>query len=403
MTTTPRLAGRRVGITADRRWRVQADLLEQLGADVVHGPTLRTVDLRHDGALQRATLSLVAAPPDYLVAGTGQGMSLWLEAAGAWGMGDGLLAALGSAVIVARGAKAHSALRRAGLAVAWQAPSETMEDVVAHLAAEGIGSARVAVQLFDPAGHPSTAALAARCRELVEVPVYRWAMPDDPGPAVALIDAACAGELDALTFTSQPAVRHLFRLADQRGRGAELRAACNAAVRAVCVGPVCADAAVAEGVTRPVWPEPPRLAAMVRLVAAELGPGRRAGRPGPSCRGGGSAVDSERLLDARTRTMTGPAGAVELTDLQFALVAAMVRRPGMTCPTGVLLREVWGAGASPTGAARRRLEVLGSRLRSRLATIGVKVVSLPKRGYRLELAGLSTAASSVSPEAPPVG
>src|SRR5581483_1007861 len=278
MTAGSRLAGRRVGVTADRRWRAQADLLEQQGAAVVHGPTLRTVDLRHDGALQRATRSLVAAPPDYLVASTGQGISLWLEAADAWGLADGLLAALRPAVVVARGAKAHSALRRAGLDVAWQAPSETMEEVVAHLAPAGIGSARVAVQLFDPAGHPSTAALAALCRELVEVPVYRWVMPDDPAPAVALIDAACAGRLDAVTFTSQPAVHHLFRLADERGRGAELRAACNAAVRAVCVGPVCAHAAFAEGVARPVWPEPPRLAAMVRLVAAELGPNRRRSR-----------------------------------------------------------------------------------------------------------------------------
>ena len=41
---------------------------------------------------------------------------------------------------------------------------------------------------------------------------------------------------------------------------------------AVCVGPVCADAALAEGVTRPAWPDPPRLAAMIRLVATELGP-----------------------------------------------------------------------------------------------------------------------------------
>jgi len=113
-------------------------------------------------------------------------------------------------------------------------------------------------------------------------------------------------------------------------------------------------------------------------------------------------VNVERLLDARTRTLTGPTGAVELTDLQFALVAALVRRPGMTCPTGVLLREVWGSGAAPNGAARRRLEVLASRLRSRLTTIGVRVVSVPKRGYRLEFVGPASAASSVSSGAPPV-
>ena len=55
MTRSSALAGRRVGITADRRWRAQADLLENLGAEVIHGPTLRTVDLSRDDRLRRAT------------------------------------------------------------------------------------------------------------------------------------------------------------------------------------------------------------------------------------------------------------------------------------------------------------------------------------------------------------
>lgn len=264
------LAGRRVGITADRRWRAQADLLENLGAAVVHGPTLRTVDLSRDEALHRATLDLVAAPPDYLVASTGMGMSLWLEAAAAWDLAQPLRAALGAGTVVARGAKACSALRRHGLDVAWQAPSETMEEVVAFLTAAGLASARVAVQLFDPGDHPSTAALAARCRELVAVPVYRWLMPVDAEPAVRLIEEVCAGEIDAVTFTSQPAVHHLFRIAEDLGRAEGLRAACNRSVLPVCVGPVCADAAVAEGIARPSWPDPPRLAPMIRLVASRL-------------------------------------------------------------------------------------------------------------------------------------
>jgi len=272
MTTGSGLAGRRVGITADRRWRAQADLLEDQGAEILHGPTLRTVDLSRDEALHRATLDLVAVPPDVLVASTGMGMSMWLEAAAAWELAEPLRSALRSSTVVARGAKATSALRRAGLDVSWQAPSETMEEVVAFLTAEGVGSARVALQLFDPAGHPSTTALAAQCRELVEVPVYRWLMPHDAAPAARLVEEACAGGLDAFTFTSQPAVHHLFRIAEDIGRADGLRAACNTTVLAVCVGPVCADAAVAEGITRPSWPDPPRLAAMIRLVAAELGP-----------------------------------------------------------------------------------------------------------------------------------
>jgi uroporphyrinogen-III synthase len=262
-----------VGITADRRWRSQADLLENQGAAVMHGPTLRTVDLSHDEALRQATLALIDRPPQFLVGSTGMGMTMWMEAAEEWNLADRLRESLRHTRVVARGAKARSALRRLGFEVTWQAPSETMEEVVEFLTGQGIDSARVALQLFDPGGHPATTALAARCGELVEVPVYRWLMPTDTGPAVRLIEAMCAGEVDAVTFTSQPAVHHLFHIAASLGRTDELRGACNGPVLAVCVGPVCAEAARDEGISEPVWPDPPRLVAMIQLLTLELAGG----------------------------------------------------------------------------------------------------------------------------------
>lgn len=274
MSGTSPLAGRCVGITADRRWQSQATMLENLGAEVIHGPTLRTVDLSRDEALRQATLTLVARPPNFLVGSTGMGMTMWFEAAEEWSLADPLRDSLRHSRIVARGAKARSTLRRLGFEVAWQAPSETMEEVVEYLTEQGIDSARVALQLFDPSGHPATAALAASCGELVEVPVYRWLLPRDAAPAARLIEAMCAGEVDAVTFTSQPAVRHLFHIADSLGRGGELRAACNGPVLPVCVGPVCAEAARDEGISEPVWPDPPRLAAMIQLLSLELAGGR---------------------------------------------------------------------------------------------------------------------------------
>ena len=258
-----------MGVTADRRWEEQARLFADRGVDVVHGPTLRTIDLSEQEALRDVTRSLVGCPPDYLIVTTGMGMRRWLEAAGRWDLAGALLASLAAARVVARGAKATSAARGAGLDVWWRAPEETMQEIVDHLSGQDdIGRSRVAVQLFEPEGHPSTEALRALSADLVEVPVYQWALPDDPGPAMALVDAAVAGELDAVTFTAQPAVRNLFHLAgDRRDR---LLAAFNGGLVASCVGPVCASAATEEGVKAPIWPDPPRLSAMVRQVTARL-------------------------------------------------------------------------------------------------------------------------------------
>lgn len=260
----------RVGVTADRRWEEQARLFADRGVEVVHGPTMRTIDLSGDEGLRAVTADLAGRPPDYLIVTTGMGMRRWLEAAAGWGLHTALLAGLAAnARVVARGAKATSAARGAGLDVWWRAPEETMQEIVDHLAGfDDVARSRVALQLFDPDGHPSTELLRAMAGELVEVPVYQWALPQDAGPAEALVDATIAGRLDAVTFTAQPAVHNLFRIAGDRRQA--LREAFNAGVVASCVGPVCASAATDEGVDAPIWPDPPRLTAMVKQLTALL-------------------------------------------------------------------------------------------------------------------------------------
>lgn len=265
-----------VGVTADRRWEEQASLLRRRGLEVVHGPTMRTVDLAADERLREVTVALIDSPPDWLVATTGMGIKQWFEAAAGWGLRERLLAVLGSGStsIVARGAKSTSAVRQAGLEVAWRAPGESMAEVVDHLRAAGpsVSSATVAVQLFDPDDHPATAALHSLAGRVVEVPVYRWLPAEDLSPAEALVRAAVAGELGAITFTSQPAVRFLFAIADGLGLRDELLGACNdGGVLPVCIGPVCAEAGAEVGLTSMTWPEPFRLPPMVRLVAERLG------------------------------------------------------------------------------------------------------------------------------------
>jgi uroporphyrinogen-III synthase len=269
-----------VGVTADRRWEEQAGLLRRRGLEVLHAPTMRTIDLAADESLRASTASLVERPPQWLVATTGRGMRAWLTAAEGWGLRDELLASLSrSTTIVARGAKASSAVRQAGLDVAWRAPSESMADVIDHLAAANApgqpnrpADGTVAVQLFDPDEHPSTAELRALSGRLVELPVYRWLLPEDTGAAERLVTAALAGEVAAITFTSQPAVWFLFEIADRMGRRQQLVDACNRGdVLPVCIGPVCAEAGTDVGLTTMVWPEPFRLPPMVRLVAERLG------------------------------------------------------------------------------------------------------------------------------------
>ncbi|HET9441896.1 MAG TPA: uroporphyrinogen-III synthase, partial [Acidimicrobiales bacterium] len=193
------LQGYTVGITADRRADDQAELLRRKGAGILHGPSIATQYLGSDESLRRASASVAAHPPDYLVATTGIGMRAWLEAAQAWEVGDGLLAALAGARIVARGPKSAGAVQAAGLHVWRTSPNERLDQLVDLLLAEPLAGRRVAVQEAGAEAAEIVAALRSAGAEVVAVPVYRWRVPDDTGPALRLVEAACGGRLDAVT------------------------------------------------------------------------------------------------------------------------------------------------------------------------------------------------------------
>ncbi len=268
----PPLAGFTVGVTAARRAEEFAALLRRRGAEVVHGPALRTVPLADDTELLAATRRLTERAPDVVVANTAVGFRGWLEAAEGWGLGPALLDRLRAAELLARGPKVTGAIRAAGLTERWSPASEALAEVRDRLLAEGVDGRRVAVQLH---GEPLTefvTALRDGGADVVEVPVYRWLPPKDPAPLDRLLDALLERRLDAVTFTSAPAAVSLLSRARERGLLDGLLAALGHEVLAACVGPVTAAPLADRGVPT-VHPERFRLGPLVQLLCREL-PGR---------------------------------------------------------------------------------------------------------------------------------
>jgi uroporphyrinogen-III synthase len=259
-----------VGVTAGRRAEEQALLLERAGLRPVIGPAMGTAFTMEDGPLREVTEALIAGPPDYLVADTGIGIRSWIAAADGWGRREALVAALGTSRIACRGPKAQGALRSAGLPIWWQAPGEQLAEVEGRLLEEALGEAHVAVQLHGEDEPRFIGALTCVGAKVTEVPVYRWTVPDDRRPALNLVTMTCEGAVDALTFTSAPAVHGLFDVARAAGMADALLDACNTRVLVACVGPVCGAAAADEGVTNVRWPEHWRLGALVKMVADAL-------------------------------------------------------------------------------------------------------------------------------------
>ena len=361
------LEGFAVGITADRRAEEQAELLARRGARVIHGPSIRTIPLTDDERLADAIRAVLDHPPDVVVLLTGLGTRGWFASAESLGLDDRLRTALAPARVMARGPKAAGAALSAGLDVAWQAPSETSAEVRDRLLDEGVDGARIVVQRDGGA----TAVLADELRAagaiVVDVPVYRWTTPDDPEPALRLVEAACDRRLDALTFTSSPAVENLLGLAREAGLEPAFRAALGSTVRVACVGPVCAATAIDAGIGDIVQPRRARLGAMVQALVRSF-----EDRSLTFPLGG---------VEVRLQGATAVVGdrTVELSPRERDVLEALGREPGRVVGKDVLLRALWGDGDPHT------VEVTVARLRRRLGPPGRALRTVPRRGYVLDV------------------
>lgn len=366
MTSAP-LSGFVIGVTADRRAPEQIRLLEHRGAECVHGPVISTNVLGPQDDLEHATRRLIEDPPDAVLVMTGIGVRSWFEAADSLHLGERLRDALSGAEVLTRGSKAAGAAVAAGLEVTWNAPSAQSGDVVAELLRRGAGP-RVAVQLDGALGSAVPATLVDAGVEVVEVPVYRWTLPEDLAPAERLVRAVADARVDAVTFTARPAVGNFMAIADELGLSEDVLGAFGQEVLAVCVGPVCARGAAEAGIDTMLQPDRPRLGPMVQVLGAHL-----AGRVTTLRLAGTSAVVQGRMVTV------GDAEPVLLTNRERDLLLALAERPGAVLSKRELLNRVWRDRERDPHV----VEVAVGRLRQRLGCAAAGVETVLRRGYRL--------------------
>ncbi|MET9809887.1 uroporphyrinogen-III synthase [Streptomyces halstedii] len=372
------LTGFTVGVTAARRAEELGTLLTRRGAAVLHAPALRIVPLADDSELRAATGELLDKVPDTVIATTAVGFRGWIEAADGWGTGERLLDVLRGAELLARGPKVKGAIRGAGLTESWSPGSESMAEVLDRLLGEGVEGRRIALQLHGEPLPGFVESLREAGAEVVGVPVYRWMPPEDIAPLDRMLDVTAARGLDALTFTSAPAVTSYLNRAEARGMLPEVLSALGHDVLAACVGPVTAQPLQARGIDT-VQPERFRLGPLVQLLCARL-PARTPALPvaGHLVEIRGHAV----LIDGVPRPVP-PAG--------MALLHTLARRPGWVVSRAELLRALPGSGTD-----EHAVETAMARLRTALGLSGL-VRTVVKRGYRLALdptAGTGTDAPS---------
>ncbi len=370
-TAPDALAGFTVGVTATRRREEFGALLERRGARVLSAPAIRLVPLAEDSDLLAATRQSLEHPIDDVVITTGVGFRGWMAAAEGWGLSGDLGDHLTRARLLTRGPKARGAVRAAGLNDHWTPATESCEEVKQYLLAQDLRGRRIAVQQH---GEPLTdfvADLRGAGAEVIEIPVYRWLPYRDPSPLRRLITQTVSGAVDAVAFTSAPAVHAMLGAARAEGVEDALIAAFSGPVVAACVGPVTAAPLDARGVPT-LQPERARLGALARALARHL-PEQSvtrldAGGHQLEIRGHAVVVDGELRplppapMSVLKRLADKPGHVVSRADLRVVLPGSLAR-----------------------DSAEHAVEMAITRLRRALGASGI-VETVVKRGYRLACA-----------------
>jgi uroporphyrinogen-III synthase len=360
------LDGFRIGVTSDRRSEDLIAALERRGAEVLHAPAIRIAATESDEKLTLDTAAIIAGQPAVLLATTSYGIRRWFEAADAAGLGSELTDTLALSRILVRGPKARGAVRAAGLDDSGMSDQETTKSLVDKVLAEGAEGLTIAVQLHGFTDVAQLDRLRAAGATVLTVEPYRWLMPEDSSRVVRLVDAICTGSVDAVTFTSAPAVDALFNAADGVGRLEALLGAFAETVVAAAVGPVTAAPLRAAGI-EPIQPDRYRMGALIRLVCEYL--------------------EEQRIF--RLRTKHG------LIELRGRIVVVGERRANLAPTSLTLFRSLLAARGSVLSRAGltaslpemqddHAFDVAISRLRQALPVPGL-VATVIKRGYRIDV------------------
>jgi uroporphyrinogen-III synthase len=244
-----------------------------------------------------------------------------------------------------------------------------LDEVVTLLTAEPLAGRRVAFQHYGERNRRAVAALGAQGAVVIDVPVYRYQRLVDDSRVVALVDAVCAGRIDAVTFTSAPSIRNLLVAAAEHGREVDLIAALNdGGATVACVGPICAEAARVVGIERPVAPGRGRLGLLVRTLTEALHGRRRVLRCGPT----------DVVVQGRAVEVDGV--KVDLPPRERAVLGVLLEKPGAVVSKPTILRSL---GSDPGSV--HALEATVARMRQHLGPAGASVRAVRGRGYYLDL------------------
>lgn len=217
-------------------------LIERHGGKPLVAPALREIPLEDNSAALQFGELLLTEGLDVLVLLTGAGTTTLFEILHSRQAKDTIKNALKETVLIARGPKPVAALKALGFQPTLTVPEpNTWVDVVSTLDAyRPVTGLRVAVQEYGLPNRDLLEALKQRGANVVQVPVYRWALPEDRAPLKQVIKQILAGQVQVMLVTNAAQIDHVMQVVEQEGNTAQFKTICRQLVVA-SIGPTAGE------------------------------------------------------------------------------------------------------------------------------------------------------------------
>jgi uroporphyrinogen-III synthase len=264
------MKAKRVAILESRLGKQLADLVAQRGGVPFHAPALAELPDLEPDKIAALVRSLEERPAKLAIFQTGVGTRALLAATDSLGLTDVFLKLLEKTTVAVRGPKPTGALRSRGVRIDRSAGDPfTTHEVLEAIKDLDLKDSRVIVQRYGVANVELDHALEARGAQVIEIPTYRWSLPEDTGPLESLIAALERGEMHAAVFTNAEQVRNLFAVAAKLNKAQALQHSLNRTLVA-SIGPVASAALREFEVKVSLESKPPKLGALMSALDSAL-------------------------------------------------------------------------------------------------------------------------------------
>lgn len=246
--------GLAVAAFESRRAEEIATLIARFGGVPHVAPSMREAPLEDHSAVFQFGEKLRKGAFDLVILMTGVGVNMLLKTLEENASRETWVAAFSAVDVAARGSKTVRALEGYGIPIKLKVSEpNTWRELVQSLDAayskagrtDSLDGLRVALQEYGEPNQQLVVELGRRgAKDVLCVPVYRWALPEDTAPLEAVAGKILSGHARLVLFTNAVQVIHLFEVVGVRGDA--LRRALGRCV--VCsVGPTCSEAIVKQG------------------------------------------------------------------------------------------------------------------------------------------------------------